>query len=622
MSDIIKILPDHIANQIAAGEVVQRPASVVKELLENSIDAGATIIKLMIKDAGKQLIQVVDNGSGMSETDARRAFERHATSKISSAADLFRLTTMGFRGEALASIAAVAQVELRTRPHNSTLGTSLKVENSVVVSQQPDQTAAGTNFSVSNLFYNTPARRQFLKSDAVELRHILDEFERVALAHSDIEFVFFNNDTEVYRLPAGNLRKRIVSVFGASYQDKLAPVEQDIEALRISGFVGRPELAKKTRGDQYFFVNKRFIKSPYLHHAVVASFEGILAKDQHPFYVIFIEIDPGQIDVNVHPTKTEIKFQEERQLYNILRATVRGGLSSAQILPSFDFETPAEGFSQNMTRPARPAQTGSASKINPQLAGGEDTEYRRPVADDQTRLSNNLNNWEAFLSGNEMVEPLDEVLLPDLMMPPALPDMQLFASKTSDGGTTPHQAPVQILRRYILTHLRDGVVLMDQYLAHLRIIYDRCYEQLAGQPVAIQKLLFPQTFDLNTTDASMLLQFLDQINHLGFEVTHFGGNTFVVHGVPYYLHERNETEMIHEMIAHFKESDNLDTDHFHKLALGVAQTTALRRGTLLKPAEIQEIIDQLFACEMPEYAPNGQRILVELSSDQIAGWFR
>jgi DNA mismatch repair protein MutL len=621
MSDIISILPDHIANQIAAGEVVQRPASVVKELLENSIDAKATQIKLLIKEAGKQLIQVVDDGIGMSETDARRSFERHATSKIRKSEDLFALTTMGFRGEALASIAAVAQVELRTRQHNQELGTKLLVENSRVQSQEPCQAAPGTQFIVRNLFYNTPARRQFLKSDAVEFKHITEEFVRVALAHPEVDFTLFHNDEPVYRLPSENLRKRIYSLFGQNKKDKLLPIDEQTDLIRISGFAGKPELARKSRGEQFLFVNQRFIRSSYINHAISHVFEGLTPADSFPFYVIFVDIDPGQIDVNVHPTKTEIKFSDERLIYNMISVAVRHSLNKHSILPGIDFDTPPDALN-----PYKKPQVSRSH--DPELGVGSTTQrsnfgYDRSssvVSPETDRQASNLSQWQnLYNTGSTEQQPHQDE---------EVEGEESSITLLSQADSTPINKlqtetprPYQLHQSYIVAPVRNGFLLIDQQAAHLRILFEENINRLSSGVGPIQRVLFPRNVDLQPSDTQLVLEMMSDLIALGLDISYFGGNTFVIHGIPAELPPQDEVELFESLLEQVKESQNLRLEGHQRIALGMARSTCIRPGKTLSPTEMQSIIDRLFACEIPEFAPNGLRTFVKYDLDEVRKMF-
>ncbi len=592
--DIIQLLPDSIANQIAAGEVVQRPASVVKELIENSIDANSTSIQLIIKNAGKLLIQVIDDGSGMSETDARMCFSRHATSKIKTAKDLFSIRTKGFRGEALASIAAISHVELKTRSKDQELGNLISISGSKVKKQEYCQTAIGTSIAVKNLFYNIPARRNFLKSDPVETRHIIDEFQRLALAHPDIFFQLFHNGEEIYHLPSTKLRQRIVGVFGKSINDQLVPVEENTDIVKISGYIGKPESARKKRGEQFFFVNKRFIRSPYLNHAVKSAFENLLPEDHHPFYILFLEIDPAKIDVNVHPTKQEIKFQEERLIYNLLKASVKHALGQFNIVPSLDFEgNPLGDYST-------PRSPTSAS--NRQSTGPSD-------------------GWKSFYEGlnvpsNQPKEAPDSVTL-------VTKPSQIIGSDPNDPRSEESgREPVQILNGYLIIAIKSGLMVLDQRAAHERILYERFMEQLTNAEVLSQRELFPTTLELNQSDALMLNSILEKTNQLGFDIQNFGGNTFIIHAVPANLTAgHNPEEMINQLIQQYRLNLELNLELDENIARSLASSTACKRGQKLSLEEMKSIIDQLFACEMPFKTPTGRNCFITFDKNKLERLF-
>jgi DNA mismatch repair protein MutL len=620
MADVIQLLPENVANQIAAGEVVQRPASVVKELLENAVDAGATHIKLIVRDAGKTLIQVIDNGCGMSETDARMSFERHATSKIRDAKDLFAIKTMGFRGEALASIAAVAQVEMRTRRNNDELGVRLVVEDSTVKVQEACQTPQGTSIAVKNLFYNVPARRNFLKADPVEMRHIIDEFQRVAMANADVFFTFHQNETEIFHLPAGNLRQRIVKIFGETVNKKLVPVLEETDVLKITGFVGKPDYFKKTRGEQLFFVNKRFIKSSYLHHAVVSAYEDLLPADHHPLYVLFLDIDPASIDINVHPTKQEIKFDDERLVYNYLKVTVRHALGSHNITPTLDFEQ--EPAFQSM-----PTKTPSIRPESTEPTRVSDLRPARDLGDDR-RQADNLRNWQRLYEGMGLAvsriegeqdatpfEPLPEITTKPSMEILEMDDENERFSKTQ-------KEPYQIHGQYIVSHIKSGYFLIDQQAASERILYERYLEALGNQPIATQKALFPKTIELATADAALLREILDEVNLLGFEIAEFGGNTFVVHGTPADLGANVQEEILLEkVLAQYKGNLEMELSTRDNLARSMARNASLRRGQILTVSEMTELIDQLFACSLPFTSPSGRKCFIQYDLEVVRKLF-
>lgn len=623
MADVIQLLPENVANQIAAGEVVQRPSSVVKELLENAVDAGATQIKLIVRDAGKTLIQVMDNGCGMSETDARMSFERHATSKIRDAKDLFAIKTMGFRGEALASIAAVAQVEMRTRRNTDELGVRLVVEDSTVIVQEACQTPQGTSIAVKNLFYNVPARRNFLKADPVEMRHIMDEFQRVAMANADVFFSFHQNDSEIYHLPAGNLRQRVVKIFGEAVNKKLVPVQEETDVLKITGFVGKPDYFKKTRGEQLFFVNKRFIKSNYLHHAVVAAYEDLLPADHHPLYVLFLDIDPASIDINVHPTKQEIKFDDERLVYNYLKVTVRHALGSHNITPTLDFE-------QEPAFQSIPTQTPS---IRPEPTEPTRVSDLRPARNlgDERRQADNLRHWQRLYEGMGLAvsriegEPAENDPRPFEPLPEIGQQSTVEILEMDDEHerfTKTQKEPYQIHGQYIVSHIKSGFFLIDQQSASERILYERYLEALGNQPIATQKALFPKTIELAPADAALLREILPEVNLLGFEIAEFGGNTFVVHGTPADLGANvHEEILLEKVLAQYKGNLEMELSTRDNLARSMARNASLRRGQILSISEMTELIDQLFACSMPLSSPSGRKCFIQYDLETVKKLF-
>lgn len=624
MSDVIQLLPDSVANQIAAGEVVQRPASVAKELLENAVDAGATKIQLIVKDAGKTLIQVIDNGCGMSETDARMSFERHATSKIREAKDLFALHTMGFRGEALASIAAVAQVEMRTRRATDELGTRIVVEDTTVKVQEPCQATQGTSIAVKNLFYTVPARRSFLKADPVETRHIMDEFQRIAMANPDIFFSLHHNDTEIYHLPAGNLRQRVVKIFGESVNKKLVPTEQETDILHISGFVGKPDYFKKGRGEQFFFVNKRFIRSNYLHHAVMGAYEDLLPSDTYPLYVLFLDIDPGSIDINVHPTKQEIKFDDERLVYNFLKVAVRHALGSHNVTPTLDFEQ----------EPAFQQRLMPSPQMRPEREADSVGSYRPPrpePGEDAARQASNLENWQKLYeglqlfgekSGAENAENGDETLgsLPTFEKRPGVEVLEM--DDDAESFSKGQREPYQIHGQYIVSHLKSGFLLIDQQAASERILYERYLSALENQPIATQKALFPKTIELSAADAALLRDILEEVNYLGFEISEFGGNTFAIHGSPAELRGGISEEMLLEkVLAQYKGNLELQLGTRDNLARSMARNAAMRRGQSLTPQEMQDLVDRLFACSVPYNSPSGRKCFIQFDLEELQKQF-
>lgn len=633
MSDIINLLPDAIANQIAAGEVIQRPASVVKELLENALDAKSTQIKLIVKDAGKGLIQVVDNGIGMSATDARMCFERHATSKIKKSADLFSLFTMGFRGEALASIAAIAQVELKTKRAEDEMGTHIIMEGSEIKSQEACQCATGTSFSIKNIFYNVPARRNFLKSNAVENRHIIEEFHRVALANPEIGFSFFNNDVEQMRLtPANSPRRRVVHIFGDNYNQRLIPIEEETDIVKIRGFVGKPKFVRKTRGEQYFFVNNRFIKSAYLNHAVVSAYGELLPKGTYPLYVIFIDIDPKRIDINVHPTKQEIKFEDERLVYTFIQVTIKRALSVHNITPQLDFDQEI-GLQQYPTsRPTSTNSTTSSSSNKPNgtsfpkseeaYSSGLTNFHQRPSKDkiDQNwpTLYQIAKNEPSETNTNSAFNPaIDTADNGDSINPPppnSLTVQSGLNQKIFKEGEKKKTEPVQVHARYILSPIKSGFILIDQKAAHYRVLYEKYQQALASGEVASQKLLFPQNIQLPPSDAALLKDILSDINALGYDLQEFGANAFIIHGIPADLTPGNEQEVIEQLLEQCKQNtQTLQLDKRKELARLMAKNTAIKAGKILTVEEMKTLIDQLFACQTPYTAPNGGLTFVKYS---------
>ncbi|MCA6364185.1 MAG: DNA mismatch repair endonuclease MutL [Bacteroidetes bacterium] len=621
MSDIIRLLPDAVANQIAAGEVIQRPASAVKELLENAVDAGATRIQLIVQDAGRTLIQVIDNGKGMTDTDARICFERHATSKISSADDLFNLQTMGFRGEALASIAAVAHVELRTRRPEDELGTCIRTEGSKILSQEPVNCPAGASFSVKNLYFNVPARRNFLKSDAAEFRHILDEFERVALAHPEIAFVFHHNSTEVFHLQTGNLRQRITGLCGNPYNQRLVPVDEHTDIVRITGFVVKPEYAKKSRGEQYFFLNTRFIKNSYLHHAVQGAFEQLLPSETHPGYFLFLEVDPKTIDVNIHPTKTEVKFEDDRSVYAILRSAVKRALGQYSISPSLDFEQ-----EMSIEIPYKPTAPVSAPGIhvnpdyNPFAAeeksasthGGKSSYNGNGLS---ARDKNNLQNWQQLYALHTGTETA------------TTPHSETTVQQQSAFDDEPEQikgAQVwQIHDRYIVSTIKSGVIIIDQQRAHERILFERYLRALEQHAASCQQVLFPETVELTLRDAALLTQLLDAVNALGFDIRPFGPRSFVIHGIPAGTEENDAQQLLTGMLADYQHAQqDVQLNTHEQLARALARQTAIRPGRSLSTTEMQALTDELFATSLPAHAPDGKPAVITFGLDELDKRFK
>lgn len=597
MPDIIQLLPDSIANQIAAGEVVQRPASAVKELMENSIDAGATSVKLILKDAGKALIQVIDNGAGMSDTDARMSLERHATSKIRTADDLFRLRTMGFRGEALASIAAVSQMEMKTRLANQELGTSLIVEGSEVKSQQPVACEKGTSISVKNLFFNIPARRNFLKGNGVEMSHITEEFQRLALAHPSVSFQLINGDELMFDLPSSKLSQRIVNLFGKNYQTQLAPVQEETNLVKISGYVGRPELAKKKRGEQYIFVNQRFIKSNYLNFAVTSSYEGLLQENSFPFFVLFIEIDPKHIDVNVHPTKTEIKFDDERAVYGVVRSAVRQALGSHNLAPAIDFQ----------------ADINLVSKIETQPLS-RDQYYEEQFSNSLKK--SNLQNWEKIFE-----QEGSSSLLMNRNEPP-ITTIRRESAMNSDAPLLETEKGIfQFQQRYIVRAGRRGVMFFDQQAVHERVLFEKYLTQLKGVPGGSQQSLFPQSLSLSAPDFALVMEMERELHALGFRFEVFGKNTILVSGIPAQV-IGSEKELFEGLIAQFKENQSeLQLPLLENLAQALAKRASIKSGQRLVAEEMEALLASLFACSNPNYSPEGKPTFFTFDSSKIDNYF-
>jgi DNA mismatch repair protein MutL len=594
MIDVIRLLPDSLANQIAAGEVVQRPASVVKELLENSIDAQATHIQLIVKEAGKTLIQVIDDGIGMSETDARMCFERHATSKIKSQEDLFKIMTMGFRGEAMASIAAVAQVELRTRRNIDSIGTQVLIEASQLKSQEKIATPVGTSVAVKNLFFNVPARRNFLKSNPIELKHIIDEFQRVALAFPEISFVMFHNDTELYNLPKSKLAQRIVGIFGKNYREYLIPCQEETPLVNVRGYVGKPEAAKKTRGEQFFFVNNRFIKHGYLHHAVVSAFQELLPKESFPFYVLFLDIAPEHIDINVHPTKTEIKFDDEKSIYAIVQASVRKALGSHNI--GLDFS------SQNFDFKIEEI----ASEKYSSLPKHEKAESQ-PLKNYQknARERSNLKNWESIFAGisqkasTEIFEKDSNTLFPE---------NRIYTKTEEKSQESIENKTFQLHQRYIVAQVKAGLMIIDQHLAHQRILYEKFLNLLQnkGSNSVSQQLLFPIYIPISPADLAILDEFENEIRYLGF-VFDKQADGIWLKGIPADIAQEQGKEILETFIEQIKNStDTLQRPSYEKIARLMATRSAIKYGTKLSQKEIQTLIAQLFASSVPNYSPQGE----------------
>ena len=612
MSDIIQLLPDSVANQIAAGEVVQRPASAVKELIENSIDAGADKIQLIIKDAGKSLIQIIDNGCGMSVTDARMCFERHATSKIRKAEDLFAIRTMGFRGEAMASIAAIAQVELKTRRVEDELGTCIFIEGSEVISQEACSANPGTSISIKNLFYNTPARRNFLKSNSVEMRYIIDELQRIALANPQVFFTLHHNGQEVYHLPAATVKQRIIHLFGNNYNERLVPVEEDTMVVKLQGFVGKPEFARRTRGEQFFFVNNRFIKDAYLNHAVLMAFKELLPEDTFPLYVLFLEIDPAKIDINVHPTKTEIKYQDEQTIYAIIRSAVKRSLGRYNITPSLDFDQ--ENSIEHLVT-LKPLEEIVAPTItfnpdfnpfNTNSSADRETPTLRSSGD--YRSSPIPKNWDTLYEISKKEDNVQHQVYEEISI--VADDQEI--NKPSE------RQLFQIQNRFILSQIKSGFMLINQQAAHERILYERFLQQLQNHSGVSQQSLFPESVTLNSSDFELLKELLPDIRALGFDIREFGKNTVVVEGIPADLNNASEHEILEQLLEGFKNNQSiLKLDKRDSLARSLARNAATKAGVKMSLEEMNILIDQLFACQMPNLALNGKLVITTFTLNEL-----
>ena len=652
MPDIIHLLPDHIANQIAAGEVIQRPASAVKELLENAVDAGATEIKLLVNDAGKGLVQVIDNGRGMSVTDARMAFERHATSKIASIDDLFHIRTMGFRGEALASIAAVAQVELRTRRAEDELGVCITIENSVVQKQEPINHATGTSISMKNVFFNVPARRNFLKSNTTELRNIIDEFIRVAMAFPAIHFSLISNGQQVFFLEKGSLKQRIVHLLGNQYQTKLVPVNEETDYLTISGFAGKPDTARKTRGDQYFFVNNRFIRSAYLHHAVTNAFENLIAKDSYPSYILFIDLDPSQIDINVHPTKQEIKFTDEKIAYAFVQAAVKHALAQFSIAPSLDFSLNADiqqldAINQPFTGEKKDqvvssnlyqtfTQKNQAHKIEPSGLQSwkdmrqQDKEIKEAV--DRSQTTGSISNGSSGFTPNaeapgswksELAKLKEDFFERDTKTPLTDLEYELRPVSKETRFQWLSDAPLMQLHScYIIAVSNQGYLLIHQQSAHERVLYEQLSKAIHGKPVATQQSLFPATFELRNADAILLTELLPDLQQLGYHIEPFGNNSFVIHGTPADVEVGNEKKLIEQLLEQFKHfNSEVKFSKREKLVRSLSWQQCIKPGRQLTDREMRSLVEQLFLCSVPNATPSGTPTYITYPISQLDKMF-
>ncbi len=635
MSDIIHLLPDSVANQIAAGEVIQRPASVVKELVENAIDAEAREIHVLVTDAGKTCIQVIDDGKGMSETDARLSFERHATSKIREAADLFALRTMGFRGEALASIAAVAEVELKTRPAGEELGTRLLIAGSKVESQEAVSCPKGSNFSIKNLFFNIPARRKFLKANSTELSNILAEFERIALVHPKVAFYLYSNDTELFNLPVMPLRQRIMAIFGKKMNQQLLSVDVNTTMIKISGFVAKPETSRKKGARQYFFVNGRYMRHPYFHKAVMDAYEQLIPAGEQISYFIYLEVDPANIDVNIHPTKTEIKFENEQAIWQILSAAVKESLGKFSAIPTIDFDTEdmpdIPAFEQ--TRPIEPPKVHYNADFNPFKTSSSSSYggsgYSRPDVE-----------WEGLYSGLEkasrMNEPMEEELFAEDTFTGVAPEEEekvpYFRETLSSGASASfygNEATVekgaqhfQFKGRFILTSVKSGLMLIDQHRAHVRVLFDRYMSQIRQKQGVSQGVLFPEIIRLPASEAAVLESISEDLSAVGFDLSPLGGGSYAINGIPSGIEGLNPIELVRNMVHTAMEKGNDVKEEVRTiLASTLARAAAIVYGQVLSNEEMSNLVDNLFACPSPNYTPDGRTVLVTIKEDEIEKLF-
>jgi len=606
MSDIIQLLPDNVANQIAAGEVVQRPASIVKELLENAIDADASEIKLLIKEAGKTLVQVIDNGHGMSTTDARLSFERHATSKIKTAEDLFNLHTKGFRGEALASIAAVSHVELKTKQENQELGTHIKIEGSVIQSQDVISIPTGTSIAVKNLFFNIPARRNFLKSNSIETRHIIDEFNRVALAHPSVNFTLYNNNSESLNLKKGNLKQRIVAIFGGKTNEKLVPIEENTDIININGFVSKPKFTKKKRGEQFFFVNDRFIKNGYLHHAVVNAFDGLLAPGYHPSYFLYLTVSPHSIDINIHPTKTEIKFENEQALYAIIRSTVKHSLGQYNVAPILDFDRDATmdvpyhfKDKKTLTTP----QIEVDANFNPfELEKGSNSS----ISIEKQKSS----QWEPLYVGTKS----EEINIQNIEVEAQIVSKELFDESDNEIKNKTYQ----VHQKYIISIIKSGVVFINQNLAHQRVLYEDLLTKMTIEDTSCQQLLFPLELVFNKEDIELCKEVQSELESAGFQFSSIKNDTITLSGIPANVNQDNLQVIFEELFETIKnEVPESSFSQLDTIAKSLAKSLALKNGTKLTSREQEELLGKLFTCKEPNHSPFGKKTFINLSLDEI-----
>ncbi|MCX6315872.1 MAG: DNA mismatch repair endonuclease MutL [Bacteroidetes bacterium] len=624
MPDKITLLPDNIANQIAAGEVIQRPASAVKELLENAVDAGATEISLIIADAGKSLIQVIDNGSGMSETDARMSFERHATSKIKNIDDLFHIRTMGFRGEALASIAAVSQVEMKTKRAEDETGVYIEVDNSMVKKQEPIAAPTGTSIAMKNLFFNVPARRNFLKSNAAEMRHIVDEFTRVAMAFPEVLFTLTANGQQLFHLEAGSLKQRIIQLLGNTYNTKLVTVKEDTDYMNVFGFAGKPETAKKTRGDQYFFVNNRFIKSAYLNHAVMSAYQEMIPADSFPMYVLFIDLDPTVVDVNVHPTKQEIKFEDEKIIYAFVQAAIKHALAQFSVTPTLDFDLDAS--IQQLPSIQQPFTEDKQSAASAGSIFKGFTQKNQAHFIEKTDR-NELRHWRDFYETSGTSKEHSPIHTEFNRVPTpgheTADHEDSGAAKQEDNTFYTAEPDLnQLLNTYITIPSPNGFLLIHQQAAHERVLYEQMSAASKDKPVATQRSMFPATLELSPADTSILNELLGDLQQLGYLVEPFGKNTFVIQGTPADMDAGNEKHVIDILLEQYKHfNPEIKLSKREKLIRSLARQQAIKAGIRLTEREMRQLVNGLFACEQYNISPAGNPTFLEFKLEQLEKMF-
>jgi DNA mismatch repair protein MutL len=617
MSDVIRLLPDSVANQIAAGEVIQRPASLIKELVENAIDADAHEIHVLVVDAGKTSVQVIDDGKGMSETDARLAFERHATSKISKAADLFNLHTMGFRGEALASIAAVAEVELKTRMEEEELGTRLVISASKVVTQETASCPKGSSFMVKNLFFNVPARRKFLKSNATELSNILTEFERIVLVHPDVRFTLHSNGTEVFNLPETTPYQRIIAVFGKRMDQQLLPVKVDTSLINISGYVSKPEFAHKKGNNQYFFVNGRYMRHPYFHKAVMEAYDQLIPVGEQVSYFLYFDVNPASIDVNIHPTKAEIKFENEQSIWQILTASVKEALGKFNAIPTINFEAPDIPFDLPVFNAnkhhAEPPKVNVNPHFNPFDTLRKDT-YQRQSVDKQ---------WEQLYQGLHTTSQSEQSITGETFLPEVKVDDSFGKNNVLLDVSERSSSLMQYKGRYILTSVKSGLMMIDQHRAHVRVLFDLYIRQVNQGQSPSQGLLFPEMIQLVPSESVMLETIMPDLLSVGFELTSLGGGSYAINGVPAGIEGLSPVELVRSMVHTAMEKGNDVKEEMHQIiALTLAKAAAIVYGQVLTAEEMTNLVDQLFLSAMPNYTPDGHLIVTTISDDEIGRMFK